>query len=362
MRKRLIFLLTLSLFIISCVALPAATALPPATVKPDSASPEPATIAPMEPAKPSTSPAAQHLGRGINFGNTLEAPNEGEWGFKIEEKHIEAIKNAGFDYIRLPIRWNAHAEWAAPYTIDPTFFTRIDEIVGWALKRGLKISINIHHYEEMASDPWANEERFIGLWMQIAEHYQNYPPELVFELMNEPNNQMNAALWNFIQNRALSVVRTSNPTRDVIIGPIMWNSYEWLNTLDLPPNDPHIIATFHYYLPFEFTHQGAEWVEGSDDFLGSQWTGSAAEQANIRAHFDVAQAWAERHNVPILLGEFGAYSKAPQDSRLRWMSFVAREAEARRFAWAYWEFGAGFSLYDLETDQWRSDMLKALIP
>ena len=62
------------------------------------------------------------------------------------------------------------------------------------------------------------------------------------------------------------------------------------------------------------------------------------------------------------MGEFGAYSKAPQDSRVRWTSFVAREAELHGFAWSYWEFGSGFGAYDPNAKAWREDLLKALIP
>jgi endoglucanase len=63
----------------------------------------------------------------------------------------------------------------------------------------------------------------------------------------------------------------------------------------------------------------------------------------------------------VLLGEFGAYSEAPQDSRVRWTEFVRREAERHEFAWAYWEFASGFGIYDPDTKVWREDLLKALI-
>jgi endoglucanase len=62
------------------------------------------------------------------------------------------------------------------------------------------------------------------------------------------------------------------------------------------------------------------------------------------------------------MGEFGAYSKAPHDSRIRWTDFVAREAERHGFAWAYWEFASGFGVYDPNAGLWREDLLKALIP
>ena len=303
------------------------------------------------------------LQRGINFGNMLEAPNEGEWGLTVQEEYFERVKEAGFDFVRLPVRWNAHAELDAPYTIDPAFFARVDEVVNWALERNLTIIVNIHHYEEMASNPWGNKDRFLSLWRQIAEHYKGYSPKVIFELLNEPSDQLNAALWNQYLLEALDVVRETNPTRDVVIGPVNWNSYDWLSTLDMP-NDDHLIITFHYYSPFQFTHQGAEWAgDEAQTWLGTTWNATDAEKAEVSANFDSVAEWAARHgNVRILLGEFGAYSRAPQDSRVRWTEFVRSEAELHGFAWSYWEMASGFGAYDPESHQWREDLLKALIP
>ncbi len=66
----------------------------------------------------------------VNMGNTLEAPNEGEWGFVIQEEYFALLADAGFDSVRLPVRWSAHTAESAPYTIDPAFFERIDEVIG----------------------------------------------------------------------------------------------------------------------------------------------------------------------------------------------------------------------------------------
>ena len=161
---------------------------------------------------------------------------------------------------------------------------------------------------------------------------------------------------------ALAIVRESNPIRDVIIGPVNWNAYDWLSTLDVP-NDDHLIVTFHYYLPFQFTHQGAEWVgDESQNWLGGEW-GSDAEKAEVTRHFGSVANWAQRHgDVRILLGEFGAYSRGPQESRVRWTEFVRSEAERHGFAWAYWEFASGFGVYDPEAKRWRQELIKALLP
>jgi len=295
------------------------------------------------------------------MGNMLEAPNEGEWGLTVQEEYFDLIKDAGFDFVRLPVRWNSHTEAEWPYTIDPAFFARIDEVLGWALERELTIIVDFHHYEEMTWDPWSHKDRFLGIWKQVAEHYEDYPSKVLFELLNEPNDQLNASLWNQYLVDALQIVRETNPTRDVVIGPVQWNAYDWVSTLDVP-EDEHLIVTFHYYLPFEFTHQGAEWIgEESNQWLGRTWV-TESEKVEVTGHFNSVAEWSKRKNVRVLVGEFGAYSKADMDSRVRWTEFVRSEAERHGFAWAYWEFGSGFGAYDPEARVWREELLRALIP
>jgi endoglucanase len=296
------------------------------------------------------------------MGNMLEAPNEGDWGLTVQEEYFDLIKQAGFDFVRLPVKWNGHAAEAAPYTIDPEFFLRIDEVVEWALKRNLTLILDLHNYDEMMSDPWGNTDRFLDIWKQLAEHYKDYPANVLFEVLNEPNSQLDAAMWNDDVSAALQIIRETNPTRDVVIGPVQWNAYDWISTLDIP-DDEHLIITFHYYEPFQFTHQGAEWVDGSSPWLGTTWDATDEQKAEVITNFDLVAEWSKRHgNVRILLGEFGAYSKAPQDSRVRWTEFVRGEAERHGFAWAYWEFGSSFGVYDPDAKAWREDLLKALIP
>ncbi len=302
------------------------------------------------------------LGRGINLGNALEAPREGEWGMTLEESYFEAIKQAGFDSVRIPIRWSAHAGDQPPYTIDPEFFERVDWAIDQALKRGLVAIINVHHFGEMDTDPDKFEPKLRALWTQVAGRYRDRPGTLYFELLNEPHEKLTPERWNRTIPALLEIVRATNPRRTVIVGPGMWNSLHELDKLALPEEDRRIIVTFHYYLPFPFTHQGAEWVEGSAKWLGTEWSGSPEQTKALRDDLDKAAAWAKAHDRPLFLGEFGAYSKADMPSRATWTAAVTREAERRGFSWAYWEFGSGFGAYDRQAKSWHGPLLKALLP
>jgi endoglucanase len=300
------------------------------------------------------------LAGGVNFGNSLESPQEGEWGFKLEEGFFEAVRRAGFQSVRIPIRWSAHAATESPYGIDESFFKRIDWAIEQSISRGLVVVINMHHYEEIFQHPDEHRTRFLALWQQIAERYQKASDHVFFELLNEPHDKLDAQRWNRLAGEGLAVVRKTNPRRIVIIGPVQWNSIAELPNLELP-DDRWLIATVHYYSPFEFTHQGAEWMPESKPWIGKRWTGSDAERQAVERDFDAAAEWGKKHNRPIYLGEFGAYGKADTESRVRWTRYVRQSAEARGFSWAYWEFGAGFGIYDRDAKKWREPLLAALV-
>jgi endoglucanase len=342
-------------------AVPSPTASPATTV---SAAP---TVSPSQTALPSYDwPDAfamnARIGRAVNFGDALEAPSEGEWGIVLRDEYFQKAKDAGFTAIRLPVRWDTHALDSAPFTIFPSFFDRVDWAVENGLSRGMVVILDFHNFAPYMDCPDCERGRFLALWAQIAQHYQAYPPNLAFELLNEPTDAVPAAEWNDALAAALAVIRASDPRRIVVVGPVGWNGLGALPYLTLPESDHGLIATFHYYEPFHFTHQGADWVDGSNAWLGTAWTGAAAEQEAVRNDFQTVAAWGASHGRPILLGEFGAFSKADMDSRARWTAFVARQAESFSFAWTYWEFCSGFGLYDPAAHVWRDPLLRALLP
>ncbi len=302
----------------------------------------------------------QQLGSGVNFGNALEAPKEGEWGMVIQERFFDLVKEGGFKSIRLPVKWSNYALAAEPFTIQPTFFERIDWCIAQATKRGLNIVVNVHHYENLDNKPAENVARWVGIWEQVAARYKDQSDKVYFEIYNEPHNELNN-YWNGYLLKGIEAIRKTNATRPIILGGINWNGLWNLKDLRLP-NDKNLIVTFHYYEPFQFTHQEAEWVDGANAWKGTKWQGAKADTDKVIEQMNIVDTWAKQNNRPIYMGEFGSYSKADQDSRVKWTTFVRNEAEKRGFSWSYWEFGAGFGIYDRDKNLWRNDLLKALIP
>jgi endoglucanase len=337
---------------------------------------------------------ARRLGRGVNLGNALDAPNEGEWGMTLDEAYFVVIAEAGFNTVRVPIRWSAHAMDEPPYTVEQTFFQRIDWVIAKATAQGLNVVIDMHNYDPLFIDPAKHEDRFVAIWRQIATRYRHRPDNLYLEPLNEPHDQLTPARWNKLLARVVATIREVDGVHTLVVTGAEWGGISGLGQLRLPEGEENVICSFHLYDPFLFTHQGAEWVGPEYGTLGVQWPGPPAEPLTpipeaeavpwikkwfedynalitkynpagpdpIQKQFNMAVVLGEQLGKPLWLGEFGAYSTADMQSRVNWTTFMREEAESRGISWAYWEFGAGFGVYDRSTRRWNEGLLRALIP
>lgn len=302
----------------------------------------------------------KRLGRGVNI-----LGYDPIWRLRDEArmrgKHFRLIRDAGFNSVRIALHPFRDEAMAREYKLSDRWLEVLDWAIEQSLDNGLTAIIDFHEFIAMGRAPLENREKFLSFWEQISTRYRNYLDEVLFELLNEPNGKLTPELWNNFLEEALNIVRERNPERTVIVGPAFWNNINLLDKLVLPEEDRNIIVTVHYYEPMDFTHQGAKWA-GRENKIGVEWKGTDEDKKTILDAFNRAQSWAEKHNRPIFLGEFGVYDKAPIESRIRYLSFVARLAESMGWSWAYWQFDSDFILYDIPNDRWIEPVLKALIP
>jgi len=158
-------------------------------------------------------PTAQQWNKdvvGWNLGNEFECSAPGQdgesmqignpdgsihaetaWGNPVvTKKMIQAVKKAGFNAIRIPIRWQCHITNAQAMSIDKAWIARIKEVVGWCLDNDLKVIINAHHEKWLESRPTyqykeENCQKLALLWMNIASEFANYDSRLAFAGTNE---------------------------------------------------------------------------------------------------------------------------------------------------------------------------------
>lgn len=93
-------------------------------------------------------------------------------------------------------------------------------------ENNLAVSIDQHYYPAInmgEDDPdltWEqNLDRIKSFWTQIAEHYKDYPNDMLFfDLLNEPNMRLGADGLNKLHAELIAIIRRTNPGRTLIIG------------------------------------------------------------------------------------------------------------------------------------------------
>jgi endoglucanase len=179
------------------------------------------------------------------------------------------------------------------------------------------------------------------------------------------------AHWSDIEGRAVAMIRSAAPRHTIIAAGAKYSGIEDLLLLE-PFADSNVVYTFHYYQPFPFTHQGADW--GMD-----QWKAlrdipypstpeavapKLAEEPNapyryylneygldrwdgvrVASEIRFAAEWGAAHHVPVWCGEFGAYRLYSNPAmRAQWIRDVRTALERDNIGWAMWEYRGGFGV------------------
>lgn len=301
------------------------------------------------------------VGTCINMGNMLEAPEEGSWGGKrIDAEDFARIKAAGFDTVRIPVRWHNMSSQTPPYAVVPAWMDRVQEVVDLALAADLNVILNSHHFDPIHEDPLAVSAWHGAVWKQIADRFAGYPDEtLWFELENEPHKNFDHSNLLETLEPAYKAVRAKHPTRAIIYGGENWSGIDSLATLPMP-DDPNVHPTFHYYDPFAFTHQGATWVGPDAPPVGRTFP-SEADRAQLAKDVEKIRTYIGRTGKTPFMGESGAIDGPIATADRATYHRTVREAfAATGIGICVWAYANTFPFWNSEDDQWLPGMRAAL--
>jgi endoglucanase len=305
---------------------------------------------PTNGAAPGAAPLSfDRLGRGVNIARWFRYPAEDSdshfRGF-ITDADLDLLVAMGAATVRLAVAPPQLLSQGSDDRIDPRRLAWLDEAVGRMTARGL-VAVLQYHDETRAMETSAEAvDAFERVWKVLAAHYARTPPErLLLEVLNEPVFDARPRAWFPIQRRLVAAIRAAAPLHTIVTGGPNWSSLDGL-LMGRPVDDPNVLYTFHFYEPYEFTHQGAPWAPAHVRVRsGIPYPASRAAAGYVEARVALAAGWGRRYGVPVWAGEFGAYPPAaPRADRLRWLYDVRTALERHGVGWAVWSYDESLGL------------------
>ncbi|MCL2604077.1 MAG: glycoside hydrolase family 5 protein [Defluviitaleaceae bacterium] len=346
---------------------------------------------------------AAEMGAGWNLGNSLDAftnrrASETAWNNPtVTPELFEAIREAGFTNVRIPVTWVGHIDDNDGFAVREQWMDRVEEVVNYALDADLYVVINMHHdgNNYFAGGAWLSVEeypdglhpnwfagdgphnppdqayiraRFAAVWRQIAERFRDYDARLLFEGFNElrelsnygepvrPTSMQNLNALNQLFVDTVRATGGNNAKRYLIAAGYNTNASITINhylagtfvmPTDTEPN--RLMLSIHFYDPWNFTLNtsnrrvfkwGDELRQIRDNNVDT-W----GNEPHVRRIFERLYNTFTAQGIPIYMGEYGVTAKHDIDRvnreyRRYWLEYVTRAMVEFNMVPVYWDNGS----------------------
>ena len=345
-----------------------------------------------------------------------------DWRRNVTPEMFAALKDQGFDFIRLPTDPGPALAYG-PGSDQDRLIDGMHAAARMGLDAGLKVIVDLHPLprgeeiggiESILGDQFPD---YVALTGRIAARLSDLPAgRTALELLNEPSFDCEGVYagappkWPAMQAQLHAAARAAAPDLTIILTGACWSQANALASLDpkLIPDD-NVLWTFHSYAPYSYTHQGASWTEAPVKYLRDlpyppslmtpEITARAIAEAEARMtaaegtadteaiakavqdyaatpdsdvayEISVAAQWADTHGIPrdrILMSEFGALHTVDDVAQpMQWyhafLDAKRQAAEAAGMGWAVlsWSGGMGIAAPDAPDRRMSPDTCRAL--
>jgi endoglucanase len=285
-------------------------------------------------AKPPTAAEInQKMATGFNLGNTFDS-DQNPAEFEQIKPIIDLYRSAGIRHIRIPVTWmegfkgDTLAEPSGQLKENHPRLKQLETVVDYCLKNGMVVVLNTHHERWLKNNYDGSpsyRDRFSRLWTGIANRFKTRSPDLIFEILNEPEGALGS--WNgpvkpidpvalartrevnLIGYNAIRATGGANASRVIMVAPngqggqsMLAKAYPTPAELPGGGKDPYVMVTVHTYDPWAFC--------GENGTLDKRPTVD-----ELRRPILAVAAHAKKLGVPVNYGEYGVGRNARPEER-----------------------------------------------
>ncbi len=292
----------------------------------------------------------------------------------IGQQDVQDLRDMGANVINAS--YEGLFEQQPPYGLDAERQQEMDDLIAWAEDVGIYVVINARTgpgRNEAAiqvglglptlTTVWTDRsahDAWIDMWRYMADRYADSPVVIGYDLMVEPHVNTwvdpNGALsptafqeqhagtladWNAFAQEITTAIREVDSETPIVIDSLSWASASWFPALR-PTTDARTIYSPHFYDPDTYVSQESQ----STDISYPSTVVDAGERIEFNREWlatdmEPVVAFSRGHDVPIYVGEFGAFRWVPGGA-----AFIADEVEL------FEESGWNYAYY-----VWRGDVV-----
>ena len=285
------------------------------------------------------------------------------------EDDARAMTELGANVLRIPFNYRHFEQDDKPFEYLEAGFKRLDQAFDWCAKYGIYVILDFHAVQGWHNPDWHSDnahvhvmlyenehfqQRFVGLWAQMAKRYKNHPALVGYDLMNEPCTRVqyddydspnyNWDGLNAVHRRAAAAIRKIDTEHIIFVeGDNFSCEYDGL---DVTFDDNLVVSTHNYMSP---TGGGSPYPGEID---GQFWNRDIVA-AEFGMHSGTRLAF--KHRKPIFVGEFGVwYAGYPEaiQSRTAALDDQLGVFDSAGAHWAIWTWKdiASMGTYNLDPE------------
>ncbi|MFQ1003122.1 glycoside hydrolase family 5 protein [Modestobacter sp. SSW1-42] len=258
----------------------------------------------------------------------------------------EHLASLGLNCVRIPFNYKHFEDDDRPGELKEEGFRRLDQAVEACARAGIYSILDLHavpgaqnqHWHSDNPTHWAHfwthrhfQDRVVGLWEALADHYQDNPWVAGYNPVNEPGDAVGEAIGPFYR-RLEEAIRAVDPRHVLFLDGNRYSTQ--FDQLGDPL--PNTVYTAHdYALP--------GFVDGGP-YPGVS-RGKFVDRDVVEQTFLERTAYMRQTGTPIWVGEFGpVYTGDPERDAMRYQLLtdqldIYREHGASWALWTYKDIG-----------------------
>jgi aryl-phospho-beta-D-glucosidase BglC (GH1 family) len=322
---------------------------------------------------------AAKMKMGINFGNTMESPEEGNWQTSVlTESYVKFVKEKGFNAVRIPCNWVwSHLSDPDKMKIDPAWLSRVHQVVQWCVENDMYVILNSHGDNGWLENNVTPEKKEVinqklrVIWQQIATEMRDFDEHLIFAGTNEPkaDTPEQMEILNGYHETFIKAVRSTggkNSYRVLVVQGPHTDPNKTATLMTTLPKDEipnKLIVEVHDYTPATFTllNDGDAswgkaiyyWGAGNHSTIEPDRNATGEEESLIDTEFKRIKENFIDKGIPVILGEYASWRRTaatnskylPLDmdkhnqSVNYWAKYVTKQARVNGVVPFWWEIG-----------------------